>query len=290
VTVDVASYVVDGLLRGSVYALVGVGFSLMYDVLRLVNLAHGSLVMAAMLLAWGLSAGFGIDPYASLPLVTLVLFATGYGLHAGVIQQVSRGRPGQALVAAVLATGSIALVLEALAYGMVGNMPRVLRAPYMIATTAIGPLSISVSRLSGAAVAAMLGGMLYVFMSRTDTGRSIRAVAREPVAACLVGIRPARMRALAYGVGTACLGAAGCLSLPGMAVGWQTGPMFLLVAIAAAVVGGLGSLPGAVTGGLVVGVAESLGGIAAIGGVLLVGLGVRGVLSLWGRRVMGAVA
>jgi branched-chain amino acid transport system permease protein len=105
------------------------------------------------------------------------------------------------------------------------------------------------------------------------------------------------MRALAFGVGTACLGAAGCLALPGTAVGWQAGPTFLLLGMSAAVVGGLGSLTGAVAGGLVVGVAESLGnvargggGLVAVGGVLLLAMLVRRLLSFWGSRVSGAVA
>ncbi len=283
-TAGIAAALIDGLLTGAVYALVAVGFALIYDVLRVPNLAHGALVALAMLFAWGLAATFGINAYASLPLTTLVLFATGYALHAWVIQPVSRGRKG----AAVLVTGGIAGVLELLVVVVAGTP----RAPYAVASVMIGSVPVGVARLAGAAGAALVGGMLFVFLTRTDTGRSIRAVAREPVAACLVGIRPARMRALAYGVGSACVGAAGCLLLPGGAVGPQTGPLLLLVSLGAAAVGGMGNLRGAIVGGLVVGVAERLGavllgqsgGVLAIVAVLLAALLLRAPLAFMGRR------
>jgi branched-chain amino acid transport system permease protein len=125
----------------------------------------------------------------------------------------------------------------------------------------VGPLLLSVPRLISFAVALLLGGVLWAFMARTDTGRAIRAVAREPDGARLVGIRPDRIFALAYGIGIACVGAAGCLLLPTFYVSPSVGNSFMLIAFTIVVLGGMGSFPGAVAGGLLIGVTESLGGL-----------------------------
>jgi branched-chain amino acid transport system permease protein len=111
------------------------------------------------------------------------------------------------------------------------------------------------------AVALALAALLWAFMARTETGRAIRAVAREPDGARLVGIRPERIFALAYGIGIACLGAAACLLLPGFYVSPQVGNVFVLVSFTIVVLGGMGSFPGALVGGLLIGVTESLGGL-----------------------------
>jgi len=124
-----------------------------------------------------------------------------------------------------------------------------------------GPLLISVPRLISFAVALLLAAAMWAFMTRTDLGRAIRAVAREPDGARLVGISPDRIFALAYGIGIACLGAAACLLLPTFYVSPQVGNVFVLIAFTTVVLGGMGSFPGAVVGGLLIGVTESLGGL-----------------------------
>src|ERR1019366_9246647 len=124
-----------------------------------------------------------------------------------------------------------------------------------------GPLLLSVPRLISFAMALAMAGVLWAFMARTDTGRAIRAVAREPDGARLVGIRPGRIFALSYGIGVACLGAAACLLLPSFYVSPQVGNVFVLVSFTIVVLGGMGSFPGAVVGGLLIGVTESLGGL-----------------------------
>ncbi len=253
----VLAAVVGGLLTGGVYALVALGLTLIYGVLHIVNFAHGSLLMVAMFAAWVLAARFGIDPYASLPLVTLLMFAAGWVLYRGVIGPVSRGADRSIL----LATLGVAVVLDNLALVIFNGDTRTIETPYSFAMVEAGPLLLAVPKLVSFAVSLLLGGVLWVFMTQTDTGRSIRAVAREPEGARLVGIRPQRVFALAYGIGTACLGAAGCLLLPSFYVSPQVGNVFVLVAFTTVVLGGMGSFAGAILGGLLIGVAESLGGL-----------------------------
>jgi branched-chain amino acid transport system permease protein len=125
----------------------------------------------------------------------------------------------------------------------------------------IGPLLLSVPKLIAFLVSLALAAALWAFMARTDTGRAIRAVAKEPEGARLMGIRPDRIFALAYGIGIACLGAAACLLLPSFFVSPHVGNTFVLVAFTIVVLGGMGSFPGAVVGGLLIGVTESLGGL-----------------------------
>ena len=213
--------------------------------------------MVSMFAAWVLASKFGIDPYASLPLVTLIMFGSGWGLYRGVIGRVSRGEDR----AILLATLGVAVVLDNLALVIFHGDTRTVETAYSFAMVEAGPLLLAVSKLVSFGVSLALGAALWVFMTQTDTGRSIRAVAREPEGARLVGIRPARVFALAYGIGTACLGAAGCLLLPSFYVSPHVGNVFVLVAFTTVVLGGMGSFPGAIVGGLLIGVTESLGGL-----------------------------
>jgi branched-chain amino acid transport system permease protein len=253
----VAAAIVGGLLTGGVYALVALGLTLIYGVLHIVNFAHGSLLMAAMFVAWLLAARLGVDPYVALPLVTLVMFGAGWGLYAGVIGRIS-GNEDRAIL---LATLGVAVVIDNLALVLFTGDTHTIDTPYSFAMLEVGPLLVAVPKLVSFVVSMAIGAAMWAFMTLTDTGRAIRAVAREPEGARLVGIRPARIFALAYGIGTACLGAAACLLLPTFYVSPQVGQVFVLVAFTTVVLGGMGSFPGAIVGGLLIGVTESLGGL-----------------------------
>lgn len=247
---------VGGLLTGGVYALVALGLTLIYGVLHIVNFAHGSLLMVAMFAAWLLWRA-GIDPYLALPLVAAGGFGAGWALYRFVIGRVSRGEDG----AILLATLGVAVVLDNGALVLFGADIRTLETLYSFTVVEAGPLLIALPKLVAFGVSLLLAGALWAFMALTGTGRAIRAVAREPEGARLMGIRPDRIFALAYGIGTACLGAAGCLLLPSFYVSPQVGHVFVLVAFTTVVLGGMGSFPGAVLGGLLIGVTESLGGL-----------------------------
>ncbi len=248
---------VNGILIGGVYALVALGLTLIYGVLHIVNFAHGSLLMVAMFAAWLLAEKAGLSPYAALPVVSLGMFALGWALYRFVIGRVSRGEDR----AILLATLGVAVVLDNLFLTIFGGDTRQIETDLTFAMWEIGPLLLSVPKLIAFVVSLALATALWAFMARTDTGRAIRAVAKEPEGARLMGIRPDRIFALAYGIGIACLGAAACLLLPSFFVSPHVGNVFVLVAFTIVVLGGMGSFPGAVVGGLLIGVTESLGGL-----------------------------
>jgi len=253
----VGAALVNGLLTGGVYALVALGLTLIYGVLHIVNFAHGALLMVGMFAAWLLATRLGLSPYAAVPVVTLGMFGFGWALYRHVIGWASKGED-QALL---LATLGVSIVLENGALALFSGDMRQLETDLTFAVWEVGPLLLSVPRLISFAVAVGMAGLLWAFMARTDTGRAIRAVAREPEGARLMGIRPERMFALAYGIGVACLGAAACLLLPNFYVSPNVGENFVLVAFTTVVLGGMGSFPGALVGGLLIGVTESVGGL-----------------------------
>ncbi len=247
----------NGLLTGGVYALLALGLTLIYGVLHIVNFAHGSLLMIAMFGTWLLAERAGIDPYWALPLMTAVMFVIGWAIYAGVIERVARGDDRTIL----LATLGISVVLDNAALVVFTGDTRTVETPYSFDMTDLGVVMVPTAKLISFGFALALAALLWVFMARTDTGRAIRAVAREPDGARLVGIRPARMFALAYGIGIACLGAAACLLLPTFYVSPGVGGVFVLLAFTIVVLGGMGSFVGAVVGGLLIGVTESVGGL-----------------------------
>jgi branched-chain amino acid transport system permease protein len=248
---------VNGVLTGGIYALVALGLTLIYGVLHIVNFAHGSLLMLSMFGAWLLFDRLGIDPYAALPIMTVAAFVFGWALYAGLIGRISRGDDRSIL----LTTLAVAVVLDNLALVVFTGDSRTIDTPYAFSVVEAGPLLISVPRLISFGLALLLAACMWAFMTRTDLGRAIRAVAREPDGARLAGISPERIFALSYGIGVACLGAAACLLLPTFYVSPQVGNVFVLVAFTTVVLGGMGSFPGAVVGGLLIGVTESLGGL-----------------------------
>ena len=247
----------NGILTGGIYALVALGLTLIYGVLHIVNFAHGSLLMLAMFGAWVLFDRFGLDPYAALPIMIAIAFAVGWALYAGLIGRISRGDDRGIL----LTTLGVAVVLDNLALVVFTGDSRTIDTPYAFDVVELGPLLISTPKLISFALALALAGVMWAFMTRTDLGRAIRAVAREPDGARLAGISPERIFALSYGIGIACLGAAACLLLPTFYVSPQVGNVFVLVAFTIVVLGGMGSFPGAVVGGLLIGITESLGGL-----------------------------
>ncbi len=192
-----------------------------------------------------------------MPLLTAAMFVVGWALYTFVIGRVSHGQDR----AILLATLGVAVVLDNLALVLFTGDTRTIETPYALEMVQVGPLLLPLAKLIAFGCSLVLAGALWAFMALTDTGRAIRAVAREPEGACLVGIRPQRMFALAYGIGTACLGAAACLLLPSFYVSPQVGGTFVLIAFTIVVLGGMGSFPGALVGGLLVGVTENLGGL-----------------------------
>jgi branched-chain amino acid transport system permease protein len=249
--------VLNGLTTGAVYALVALGLTLIYGVLHIINFAHGAALMMALYGVYFLKQAFGLDPYLALVPMVAVMFVAGYALQRGIVNRASHGRDENIL----LVTLGLAIVLENIALLAFKSDTRTIDTPYTLATVAIGPAMISVTKLVAFGGALVTSAVLLWIVRRTDLGRAIRAVAREKHGARLVGIDVDHVYAMSFGIGLACLGAAACFLLPAYYVNPQVGNGFVLVAFTIVVLGGMGSFAGALLGGLLIGVVESLGGL-----------------------------
>jgi len=249
--------VLNGLTTGAVYALVALGLTLIYGVLHIINFAHGASLMVALYAVWLLHARAGIDPYLALPLVVAAMFALGYALQRLIVNRASHGKDENIL----LVTLGLAIVLENVALLAFKSDTRTIDTPYTLATVAIGPAFIALPKLIAFGGALAAAALLWVIVARTDLGRAIRAVAKEKQGARLCGIDVDHVYAMSFGIGLACLGAAACFLLPAYYVNPQVGAGFVLVAFTIVVLGGMGSFAGALLGGLLIGVVESLGGL-----------------------------
>lgn len=246
--------VLNGLLTGAVYALVALGLTLIYGVLHIINFAHGALLTAAMFAAYFAWQAFGIDPYLAAFILAPAFFAVGYALQRFVIGPASHGDDRNML----LVTLGVAVVIEnALLYAFRADT-RTIDVPYAFESLDLGFTFIALPRLIGFAAVFLVALALWLIMGFTDTGRAIRAVAKEKLGAELAGIDVAHVYAVTFGLGTACVAVAACLLIPNYYVNPGAGNAFVLVAFTIVVLGGMGSVPGALIGGLVIGVVESL--------------------------------
>ncbi len=249
--------VLNGLTTGAVYALIALGLTLIYGVLHIINFAHGAALMVALYAVYLLKTHFGIDPYLALPLVVPGMFVFGYALQRGIINRAGHGKDENIL----LVTLGLSIVLENLALLVFKSDTRTIETPYTLTTVAIGPAMIALPKLVAFAGALAASALMLWIVTGTDLGRAIRAVAKEKHGAKLMGIDVDHVYAMCFGLGLACLGAAACFLLPAYYVNPQVGSGFVLVAFTVVVLGGMGSFAGALVGGLLIGVVESLGGL-----------------------------
>jgi branched-chain amino acid transport system permease protein len=247
----------NGVTTGAVYALIALGLTLIYGVLHIINFAHGAALMVALYAVYFLKNRAGIDPYLALPLVVAAMFALGYGLQRVVINRAGHGKDENIL----LVTLGLAIVLENLALLFFKSDTRTIETAYTLTTVAVGPATIALTKLVAFAGALAAATVLLWVVHRTDLGRAIRAVAKETQGARLMGIDVEHVYAMSFGIGLACVGAAACFLLPAYYVNPQVGSGFVLVAFTIVVLGGMGSFAGALLGGLLIGIVESLGGL-----------------------------
>ncbi|KMO26934.1 branched-chain amino acid ABC transporter permease [Methylobacterium aquaticum] len=247
----------NGLMTGAVYALIALGLTLVYGVLHIINFAHGALLTVAMFAVWGAFALFHVDPYWAMLGIVPLMFCLGYGLQRFVIGPASHGSDNNVL----LVTLGLSIVLENGLLALFRSDTRALESDAALQVVELGPLLLSTPRLIGFAASLVVTGLLWLALNRTDTGRAIRAVAREKLGARLVGIEVDHVYAVTFGLGCACLAVAACLLMPTYYVNPRSGAAFVLVAFTIVVLGGMGSIAGALVGGLVIGVVESFSGL-----------------------------
>ncbi len=249
--------VLNGMTTGAVYALIALGLTLIYGVLHIINFAHGASLMLALYGVYLLRQRLGIDPYMALPVMVAGMFVLGYVLQRVVINRASHGKDENIL----LVTLGISIVMENLALLAFQSDTRTIDTAYTLSTVQIGPAFIALPKLIAFGGALVVSALLLFMINRTDLGRAIRAVSKEKQGARLMGIDVDHIYAMSFGIGLACLGAAACFLLPAYYVNPQVGNGFVLVAFTIVVFGGMGSFGGALLGGLVIGVVESLGGL-----------------------------
>jgi branched-chain amino acid transport system permease protein len=249
--------VLNGLMTGAVYALVALGLTLIYGVLHIINFAHGALLTAAMFAAFFAHKLFGLDPYIAAAILTPLFFVLGYGLQRFVIGPAAHGEDRNIL----LVTLGLAVVIENALLCAFRADTRTINLPYAFNVVEIGTAFIAVPRVVAFVAVLIVALVLWLIMQWTDTGKAIRAVAKEKLGAELAGIDVAHIYAVTFGLGTACLAIAACLLIPTYYVNPHAGNAFVLVAFTIVVLGGMGSVVGALIGGLFVGVVESLSGL-----------------------------
>ena len=247
----------NGIAMGAVYALVALGLTLIYGVLHIINFAHGSLLMLALYGAYFLYTLLGIDPYLALPIVVPAMFAVGYALQRSVIATASHGREENIL----LVTLGLSIIIDNLALYFWSSDTRTINPSYAFDTIDLGVAFIAVPKAVSFVAALVITAALWLAIQKTDLGKAIRALARERQGARLVGIDVDHVFAMSFGIGTACVGAAACLLLPSYYAHPGVGESFVLIAFTIVVLGGMGSFVGALIGGLIIGITESLGGL-----------------------------
>jgi len=253
----VAQGLLNGLLFGGAYSLMAVGLTLIFGVMRIVNFAHGDMMVWGMYLAYLLAAHLGVDPYLGFVACALALFLLGVAVQRGLVERIIDA-PHEMQILLML---GVALVLENAALVVFGPEPQ--RVPSVLGQSTIwlGPVFVDVPRLVTFVVAIVLTLLLYGFLFRTDLGKSIRAAADNPYGALVIGTDVKRVYAVAFGIGAACVGAAGALVAPFLPFQPSTGLSASVTSFTIVIIGGMGSLAGAFFGGLLVSVAESLGAI-----------------------------
>lgn len=243
-----------GLLIGGVYVAVAIGFSLVWGVLNIVNLAHGGLVIIGAYLTWLLFSSLHVDPFLSVPIVAAGLFVIGYAVQRLLINRVIRAP----IFFTLLLTFGVNLVIINVLLLLFKSDFRSVTPSYSGSGLSLGGVQIPYIRVAGLAVALLLAGAVALFLQRSRTGGAIQAVGADRDAAQLVGIDLRHVYALTFGIGAACAGVAGALISTAQAITPSAGEPYTLQAFVVVILGGLGRVSATVVGGLLFGVVETL--------------------------------
>ena len=249
---SLAQAVTKGLLTGMVYGLMALGLSVIFGVMRVVNFAHGEMMVVGMYLAWMGFEYLGVSPMLSLPVIAVLFFFAGYALQRSLISPFI-GRPEHQQFLLLLA---VAILLVNACLAIAGPDSRGVQLESQFDSYELGPLVFDAVRLHAALAAVAIAALLWLFFTRTRTGKSIRAAADNRMGALVVGLDVQRLYAFTFGVG-----AAGALMITIIPVTPFLAGEYTLLAFVIVIVGGLGSMTGALMGGLLIGVSEAVAGL-----------------------------
>ncbi len=248
---------VSGVLTGSLYAMIGVGLTVIFGVMRIINLAHGEMVMLGMFGAYWSWTLWKVDPFVSAILWVPLLFLAGMAAYRFLVAPVVPGGELNTL----LYTAGLSLLVANLALLLWTGDYRTLNLPYAVQPLRPLGIAVPVPLFIAFVLAALVTLGLYLFLARTDTGRAVRATSQDREAAALMGIDVDRVATLTFGLGTALAGAAGVLLVPSLYLYPTVGEVLVVKCFVVVVLGGLGSIPGAIAGGVLLGLVESLGAV-----------------------------
>lgn len=248
---------VQGILTGLVYGLMALGLSVIFGVVRVVNFAHGEMMTIASYAAIVAFAAWNIDPLVAMVPIAVILFAIGYVMQAVLINPfINRPEHSQFILLA-----AVAIIMVNGLLMIFGPDARNVLVDYALDSIEIGPLLVDKVRVITAALAVVIAAGLFAFFKLTRTGRAIRACADNYLGALVVGLNVKKLYALTFGIGSACVGAAGAMMTLLIDTTPNLGPVFTLQAFVIVIIGGLGSMPGALLGGVLIGLSEAMSGL-----------------------------
>ena len=249
--------IISGVLTGLVYGLMALGLSVIFGVVRVVNFAHGEMMAIAMYLAIVLFNTLGVDPLVLVIPLAGVLFVLGYALQAGIINPfISRPEYSQFILLV-----AIAIIITNVLLIIFGPDARSVQTSYSFDSFAIGPVIVDATKVYAGAGTILIAAVLFAFFRFAPAGKAIRACADNYTGALVVGLDVKRLYALTFGIGAACVGAAGSMMVLLIDVTPALGPAYTLLAFIIVITGGLGSMPGALLGGVLIGLTEALAGL-----------------------------
>jgi len=253
----VINVTIAGVLTGMVYGLMALGLSVIFGVVRVVNFAHGEMMTIAMYAAVAMYSAWHVDPFLAAIPVAAAFFALGYLLQAGLINPfITRPEHSQFMLMVAVATIMVNGMLMAF-----GPDARNVQISYQLDSWEIGGILLDKPRIYAAAMALATSAALFAFFRYSLTGKAIRACADNNLGALVVGLNVRHLYALTFGLGSACVAVAGCMMILFLDVTPSLGPGYTLLAFIIVIVGGLGSMTGALLGGVLIGLSEALAGL-----------------------------
>lgn len=251
----VVQSLLNGLLIGGVYSLVAIGLTVIFGVMKIINFAHGALMMLGMYATYWIATLLQLNVYVTIVFVLPLLFLVGVLFQKFLISPIMNA-PGHNQLFLTL---GVMLFLQNMAVFLWTPDFRILKTSYANINYYIGDISISLVHVLAFLMALLFSGLLYIILHKTDLGRAIRAASEEPVGAQLMGINIKRIYWITFGIGSACAGVAGTAITPFFPIYPYVGDIFVLTAYVVVVLGGMGSVFGAFVGGLIIGMADSIG-------------------------------